>query len=136
MEFDPDAVAHGVLPLDGPYDPDRVCAAAAVVAELVRNLNHATLHRSAFVYPSQVGQVVDSIRGAIGRLDQLFRQVGARLGGFGADPALYADRGGDGQVELARTRDALSDARAAAGGLEAALAAATVALSRLGLRGE
>ncbi len=83
-----DAIADQILPLDGPHTPDAVILAAAVIAELVRRLNHATLsHNAPDALPAP--QVADGLLGgldvATGRLPQLFWQVGRRLGSFDPD---------------------------------------------------
>jgi hypothetical protein len=85
-------LADQVLPLDGPYDPEGLITAAALVAELVRRLNHATIARKAFRYPSELDRTLAGIKAAMYGLPQLFGQLATELERFHQDPALYSDR--------------------------------------------
>lgn len=87
--LDPDALADTILPLDGPHDVDNVIAAAGVVAELVRRLNHVTFPgRDTLPDPSQVDRLVFALSVATSRLPQLCRQIARRLDRFGASGQL------------------------------------------------
>ena len=113
---DPDEVANLLLPLDGPYHPDRVIEAARTVAELVRRLNHATFHASAMRYPPQLNRTVGALRFAVYGLDQTFNQIARRLDGFANDPCIEHDDRGDpwaGSADAAQhLRQAAEDLRA------------------------
>jgi len=85
-------MAHEVLPLDRAGTPESVQAAAQLMAELVRRLNHATLRPGEHTLPApvDVAALVSALQETLARLPQLLRQIGARLDMF--DPAqLRAD---------------------------------------------
>lgn len=89
---DYNAVADEVLPVDGPYEPEALQAAASLIAELVRRLNHATRAGTAGIgYPSHVGDVAARIQSAVAVMPQLLMQLADRLTEFVDNPRLYAD---------------------------------------------
>jgi hypothetical protein len=90
-----DELADLVLPLDGPYTPDRVIEAARSVRELVRRLNHATFHAAALRYPPQLHRTVGALKAAVYELEQAFAQLATRLEAFAADPRVEHDSGDD-----------------------------------------
>ncbi len=108
-------------------------AAAQTISELVRRLNHATRSDTAFEYPSQLGQTVESIHEAVTRLDQLFHQIDARLTVFESDPALYAAGGGQVGETVAVAHHALEGALQGVAALQQVLAWLSKSLGRLGL---
>jgi hypothetical protein len=92
---DIDEIADELLPVDGPHKPEGVQAAAALIRELVRRLNHATLpHRAdrSLRYPAVVYRTVSSLHGAAALLPQALQQLATRLEGFASTPGLYDDR--------------------------------------------
>jgi hypothetical protein len=92
--LDIDQLADLALPL-GRTDPDAVVQAAQAVDELVRRLNHATFHHSAFRYPSELYRTVSGLRSAVYGLDQTLRQLAHRLDAWATDPLVGHDHGGD-----------------------------------------
>lgn len=119
-----DQAATAILPLDGPYDPERIITAARLAGELVRRLNHATIARRAFRYPSELDMTVAGLKSAAYGLGQLLRQLAGELERFQADPRLYADASAnDTGVSVARhavmaMMNAASNADALAEGLD------------------
>lgn len=92
---DVDDYADEILPVDGPHTPEGVLAAAGLIAELVRRLNHATLpHRTerSLPYPSTVNSVVSRLHGAAALLPQTLEQLAGRLRGLAESPDLCDDR--------------------------------------------
>lgn len=135
---DPDAFADNILPLDGPHDANNVIAAAEVVAELVRRLNHATFPgMGTLPYPSNVDSLVSALAGATSRLPQLCRQLAARMDVFAADERLGVDNLGatlhPADVALA-AESALRDAAHRADAMASALGRAGRSTSRLTYR--
>jgi hypothetical protein len=62
----------------GPYSPDRTAEVAAMMAEAVRYLNHATQGRAgreALHYPSHLDRVVASLATMAQRMPQLLEQM-------------------------------------------------------------
>jgi len=112
----PDRGMDRLLPLGGPYDPDGVAEAARTIAELVRRLNHATVHSSALRYPPHVHRTVEALRSALHGLRQTFTQIAVRLDGLGADPRVGHDSGAD---PAAACAEAASQLRQAADALSA-----------------
>lgn len=137
---DPDALADEIILLDGPHDADNVIAAAGVVAELVRRLNHATqaykCERVLF-YPSNVDRLVSLLAGAAYGLPQLCRQLAARMDVFAADERLGVDNLGEALAPAGVALDAQVDLYIAAQGADAvadALSRARRSTSRLTYR--
>lgn len=125
--FDPDDIADQVLPLDGPHDADNTYAAAQVIAELVRRLNHATLPGHVdpvLVYPSQVDRIVGALHRAAAGMSQLMRQLSIRMEAFADDPRTGID-------ELGPAHNPHAVADAAAGSLAAAAFQADETATRL-----
>jgi len=114
--LDAGALADQVLPLDGPYLPEKVVEAARTVGELVRRLNHATWNASALRYPPQLDSTVGALRAAVYGLDQTFTQIATRLDVFGADPRIEHDDRSDPWVGCAEApqhlRHAVGELRA------------------------
>lgn len=97
-DLDPYLYADQILPLGGPYNPEAVTATAALCAELVRRLNHATFRgENSLPYPSSVDRLVTNLNGAVAGLPQLLGQLAQRLDTFADDPNLYADAAAKGQ---------------------------------------
>ena len=128
---DADQVADLLLPLGGPYHPDRVIEAARTVAELVRRLNHATLHAS-LRYPPQLNRAVGSLGSALYGLDQTFNQLARRLDAFAADPRVEHDGGRDPWAESAEAAQHLRHAADALSAVTAALDSASAITNHLG----
>lgn len=70
------------LNVDGPHSPENTRRAAALAAEAIRFLNHATGNRDseALRYPSDVDAVVQDLAVAVMRMPQLFGQIAQWLG--------------------------------------------------------
>lgn len=86
--------ADMLIPVDGPHTPEGVSAAAALVSELIRRLNHATLPdrvRTSLPYPSHVDTVVSELGQATTRFEQLAAQLRERLLDFGHDDRTGVD---------------------------------------------
>src|SRR5262245_59526612 len=128
---DADEVADLLLPLDGPYHPDRVVEAARTLSELVRRLNHATFHTGALRYPPQLYRTVGALRSALYGLDQTFNQLAARLDRFAADPLVAHDGGGDPAAACVHAAQQLRHA-AELGAVTAPLEAVSAITSHLG----
>lgn len=68
--------------IDGPHTADSTAATAALLAEAVRVLNHATLPDRAadsLPYPSDVARLLGHLGTALERLPQLLHQLSARV---------------------------------------------------------
>lgn len=89
-----DVAADKILPLDGPHDMGAVITAAALVAELVRRLNHATRPRSVFDEPAEVDDVLANFAAVLDRMPQLLDQLRQHLTWYGEDPAVDTTRTG------------------------------------------
>lgn len=75
--------------VDGPHTPNTTAATAAILAEAVRVLNHATLPNRAadtLPYPSDVARLLGHLGTALERLPQLLRQLDGCLAGMVALP--------------------------------------------------
>jgi hypothetical protein len=96
--IDLDGVADQVLRFGEPYDPDCVVAAAVLIGELVRRLNHAS---RTFVHPVTVDTVVHRMCRAIQGMPQLCDQLAASLTAVKDDPALASDDPTKGPSDLA-----------------------------------
>lgn len=129
-------LADSVLPLDGPYPPDNITAAARLLAALVRRLNHATA-ADRFDYPSQIDAIVSGLAAAVSGLPQLFRQLATALPAVVDQPGVYADQLARGATptELAeRTYHHLHVAGSAAVTAANCLSMACENTARLGIR--
>lgn len=90
-----DELADELLPVDGPHTAERVTAAAELLGELVRRLNHATQRdrsERTLPYPATVDRMVGSLHRAAALLPQTLEQMAHRLGQLGDMPGLYDDR--------------------------------------------
>jgi hypothetical protein len=88
-----DLIADQVLPLDA-TGPEQVAAAASIVAELVRRLNHATSSATAapaLPTPQAADQVVSALADAVERMPQLCGQLADLMDRLAAKPGLTAD---------------------------------------------
>jgi len=64
--------------VDGPHSPERTAAAARLIADAVRYLNHATLPANGapgIGYAADVDEVLGALEGAAGGLQQTLRQL-------------------------------------------------------------
>jgi hypothetical protein len=98
MAEQPDAIAEAVLPLDGPYSPQQLAAAAEVMAELARRLAHATLAHNvgeALPMPRALDTLVRELGRVPGPLAQALRQLAGHLRRIADDPRLGADEDAD-----------------------------------------
>ncbi|MGW6498511.1 hypothetical protein [Nonomuraea angiospora] len=118
------------LNTDGPRSGEYTIAVAAELAECVRVLNHHTMDAAALPSPSTINSVLGSLHDAVGRLDQLLRQLGIRLTGI-ADSGHLAAATGGAAVRQATAEYALGDAQRVAYELSARLARAYQATSGL-----
>jgi len=122
---------------DGPHSPEYTRQIAALFAESVRVLNHATApwQRSGLAYPSDAYGVLGDLAHGVGLLPQLLQQLTAFLerqteaGHVGEDE--YGPHGGDPIAALAAVESWLQQATAAAGQLSAALQRAHSAVGGL-----
>lgn len=92
---DVDEIADELLPVDGPHTPDGVVAAASLIGELVRRLNHATQpHRAprSLLYPATVYRTASYLHRAAALLPQALEQLAARMDRLAEQPGLYDDR--------------------------------------------
>jgi hypothetical protein len=132
-DLDVYGIAERLFPYDGPYNPERTTAAAALLSRLVRYLNNATTKHDAVVHASDIGSVVASLAAVDHGRDQLQRQLLERLHRFAQDPLLYDDRrdraGAVTAVEAGAWLRESGEATAASGGC---LDAASRELSHLG----
>lgn len=119
---------------DGPHSDDYTREVANGLSECVRVLNHATQSINGVDYPSTVYEVIGSVHAAVFGLDQLIRQLDARLVDQRDSGQLYDARGLDASMTVAHARQALAETRALLPGLNAQLGRAHSATSELGLR--
>jgi len=112
-------VADLLVPLRGPYDPDRVVEAAWTVGELVRRINHATIGDAILLDPHQVNRTVTGLREALYGLEQTFDQIGDRLDALATDPRVEAHPRHDSSTVC---RTAAGEVRQAAANLHAVVA--------------
>jgi hypothetical protein len=133
--IDVDDAADMILRLGGPYDPESVAAAAGLISELVRRLNHATRVADGFEYPSDVDRVIGRLNGAAAGLPQLLEQLASQLRRFQEHPRLYADHSTrDDPIAVAGdAMTALENAAFTAGRLADGLILAGSAASKLGI---
>lgn len=111
------------FPKQGPYHPDTTRAAAYLIAELVRYLNHATLNdpEQALLWPSTANGMLQNLRAAAVGSDQLLRQTDARLRGFLNVPGFYLVSADTNHRYVYRPEGGVDDASAALRGAGAAL---------------
>lgn len=88
--LDPNQETERILPLDGPYPPGRIKDAAAIAAELIRHLNHAT-QDNAVLTPPDIDRTIASLESLVMRLQRLLRQISHMLIAAAADPKLRTD---------------------------------------------
>jgi hypothetical protein len=76
-----DQVLGELFPLGGPYTTERGLAAAYLVSELIRYLNHATGDAPARVmpWPSNANRVLMNLAEGMHRMPQLLQQVSRRI---------------------------------------------------------
>jgi hypothetical protein len=133
-----EAAAESVLPLDGPYDPQRVIFAGDAIAELVRRLNHATQPVNtpqSLPYPSDAASLLAGLSSAAARLQQLIRQVSARVHQWESVPDELADDRGDlAERACSYARQCLTDAAPLAAQLHLQLQCAGGELAYLRVR--
>lgn len=101
--------AERLLPLAGPYEPDAVVVSAAVIAELMRRLNHATRHATAVPHPEYVASVAGNIGQAMRATDQLSRQLSRRLEDQAASEPMYTTQNRPLNEVIGHTADNLHD---------------------------
>jgi hypothetical protein len=137
MTHNADQIADGILPLDGPYDPEAMALTGQLLGELVRRLNHATLWHNideSLPYPDGVDTQVAGLAGATAAMGQLLGQLAYRLGSITNDERLQVDGRGTRLSPLEVTANAtqyLTDASASLAQAHAALAKAQNSTSRL-----
>lgn len=90
-----------VTALDGPFTPERTAAAARLVAEAIRYLNHATAEASGTGHAADVWEVLGSLGVAVGRMRQTLDHMGRSLERDLAAGRLLSSEGGP-QAEDAR----------------------------------
>jgi hypothetical protein len=112
---DAEALVAQHFPLYGPYSEEHTFAAGTMLTEMMRYLNYATGQgaRDALPYASTTGDVVGSIKAAVGMLDQALDQMARRAKTFEADPNLY-----DATARSDEHTSAVARAQAAQRGLE------------------
>lgn len=124
-------------PADG-HSPDRTIDLAGAVADAVRALNYATLAGdTGLPYPSTVYDVIGRLQAGAAGMDQLFRQLAARVVDIAAEQDLRVSHGefiGDPSAAVRDAVESLESVRQAAGVLHSALGYAHSALSPLGVR--
>ena len=112
------------LSTDSPPSPERTKKLAETFAECVRVMNHATRHREALEYPSDVDRVVRELSSAASRLPQLLSQIGAWLAQEDAAERIAVPSGeyqGNPLLAVATARLRLDMASAIAAALQEAL---------------
>ena len=117
---------------------DQSASAAALIAELVRNLNHATVtNREAEVSlptPQDIARVLASLASALGRMPQLVQQIGDRLMAMRDDVLDVV--GGSGQQSVLISEQGLAAAIRPMASAAGALDRARSGIERLTLAGE
>jgi hypothetical protein len=123
--------------LDGPHADEHTAATAALAAEAVRFLNHATGPHAAsgLRYPATVYRIADDLSSAAYRMTQLFGQLGGWLARQDAAGMLGTDDGTPAGQVVAAARVNLTSATAAATELSAYLDALHNSLATLNGRG-
>lgn len=122
------------LNIDGPHSDDYTREVARGLSECVRVLNHATQSANGVDYPSTVYDVLGSLRTTIAGLDQLLRQLDARLVELRDTGRLRDSRDIDPATTITYARQAIVDARSLTSTLAHRLGRAHNATSSLGLR--
>jgi hypothetical protein len=117
--------------LDGPHTDGDTAAAARLVAEAVRFLNHATADCTGLSYAATAYTVTGELASAVARLGQLTGQLGRFLARELATGRLGDDFGSDPADAVNRTDDYLAAAAAAAVALADALGAAQNCMASL-----
>jgi hypothetical protein len=126
-------------PAEG-HSGDRTIGLAGAVSDAVRALNYATLAENAadgVPYPATAYDVVGRLQAAAAGMDQLVRQLAARVIDIAAAEDVTVSHGlfkGDPDRAVGDAVDALDEVRKAAAGLEGTLRYAHNALSPLGIR--
>jgi len=118
-----------------PPSPGRTLKLAEAFAEIVRVLNHATMHHEALQYPSEADRLIREISSAASRLPQLLGQVGAWLEREDAAERITVPSGdyqGNPLLAVATARLRLDAASAVAAQLQEALDSAASVTCNLG----
>jgi len=121
------------LSTGAPPSPDRTRQLAKTFAELVRVMNHATMHHEALGEPSDADRVVRELSSAAARLPQLCAQIGGWLQRE-QDAGRIEVAGEDPAVSVMAAVMNLEDAAAAAVRLQGELDAAASVTSTLAAR--
>lgn len=99
---DVDHAAGQIIGFNG--TPDDIIHATAVVAEIVRRLNHSTLTET--LTPPELDRTVSALQTAVQRLPQLITQIAANVGHWVGGPHLTSDDGQDpGRVAFQAQRE-------------------------------
>jgi hypothetical protein len=89
---DPSELMGANWSLDGPYSPERLCAALSMASALVRYTNHATFLRPAAMWGApEMYPVLGNLSEAVGRLEQLTQQLASWCRALADDPTLRHD---------------------------------------------
>jgi hypothetical protein len=122
-----------VPPLDGPHTPAGIIAAARVLDDAVRYLNHATT-RPVLNNPADLAAVLAALHAATVRLPQLFDQLAHTVDRYVLHGGLYDNQGGNPHVTAADVALRLRDTQIKTGWLIDPLQAACEACARLGIQ--
>lgn len=117
-----------------PPTPERTRQLAETLAEVVRTLNHTTMHHEALGEPADVDRVIRELVSAAERLPQLLGQIGAWLEREDAAERIEVPSGeyaGNPLLAVATARDLLDSAVTWAAGLHRALGLAASVTSDL-----
>jgi len=99
---------------DGPHSAGTVRHAAEAASSLVRYLNTATRNTNTVAEPAGLATTVGHLGAAVGRCDQLVRQLSAAADRLATDDGIYDDRrdrsGADTAQELAAALSAAAPA--------------------------
>ena len=134
-----DPITLDAHPAEG-HSGDYTVQVAGAIAEAVRVLNYASLAgtgKDGLPYPSTIYDVVGRLQAATSGMDQLFRQMRARLADIAAEHEVTVSHGlyrDNPAAAVADAIDALETEQRAADGLEGALTYAHNALSPIGVR--
>lgn len=123
------------LSTDAPPSPERTLKLAETLAELVRVLNHTTMHHEALRYPAEAYRVIQELSSAAQRLPQLFAQISRWLSAeqaAGRVTATGGEYGGRPDMAVVAAMMRLDEAQMAAGHLQEALAGAASQASCMG----
>lgn len=113
-----------VTRVDGPYSPERTAAAASLIADAVRYLNHATMPATGapgISSPVDVDDVLGALQLATRRLDQTLSQLQHSLRSDLATGRVRLDRGGTPAPAVEEACGELEAARSACGTLGVSL---------------